>query len=199
MTESTFLRSIFPRKAIIHQPDTRRFKKLSHRRRILSSRSLANLRHLIPLMPAKRRCGSCRKPIRPITTLCHSIAMPLVKIATSRTTKLPIKFRRTVNGFFASRTTNWAWTRLTFTGAKPTEFENPTAKPLDDLAWEFFARTVKKVGRDDLDQYLVQFDSWRDNSKKVRLLVSGSARRAWIIQDWTCDYNLETGKFELPA
>ena len=80
-----------------------------------------------------------------------------------------------------------------------TEFENPTAKPLDDLAWEFFTRTVKKVGRDDLDQYLVQFDSWRDNSKKVRLLVSGSARRAWIIQDWTCDYNLETGKFELPA
>jgi len=80
-----------------------------------------------------------------------------------------------------------------------TEFEKPTAKSLDDLAWEFFARTIKKVGRDDLDQYVVQFDSWRANSKKVRLLISGVARRAWIINDWTCDYSLETGKFELPA
>ena len=80
-----------------------------------------------------------------------------------------------------------------------TEFEKPTAKSLDDLAWEFFARTVKKVSRNDLDQYLVQFDSWRDNSKKVRLLISGSARHAWIINDWTCDYSLETGKFELPT
>jgi uncharacterized protein YecT (DUF1311 family) len=80
-----------------------------------------------------------------------------------------------------------------------TEFEKQTGKPLDDLAWEFFARTVKKLGRDSLRHYSVAFGSWRDNSKKVRLLLSGDEKHAWIIENWTCDYNLETGKFELPA
>jgi len=88
-------------------------------------------------------------------------------------------------------------------------FERATDSPIDELAWRFFEKSpanqktyklsVSIDGEDQgMDKRHIAFEAWSGDGKKLRLSLSGIAHHRWDIDDWQCDYDLETGTFEAP-
>jgi hypothetical protein len=99
----------------------------------------------------------------------------------------------------------------------PSGFVAATKEPLSDLAWEYFYRRPesRKIAKPDLhisadlvkgvdDNYKWLGESWPD-SRYIVVTLSGdldsNARHGQIreVNGWRCRYDLQTGKFDVPA
>ena len=65
--------------------------------------------------------------------------------------------------------------------------------------WQFSWSGKGRTNRDMMDHYGIEFDSWPENGKKLRLRLHGFAKRAFNLDGWTCDYDLRKGTFDIPA
>ena len=81
---------------------------------------------------------------------------------------------------------------------KGIEFEDATEEVFDDMAWDFFAKTIA-FDVLEMDTSSVGFKSWSVDGKKLRVSLSGTVDRKWTIDDWQCDFDLLKHTFAVPA